>query len=220
MAQTKIDLFFTLSGLDAHLELIPEEGEDTLTLLEETARALVAKGAAPRPQSAGRGAWSTGKPQQPKQLVPGQKCPNCGGPITEKTGSNKDTGKPWRLWLCADRGDTCFKKFQDVTPAPASTGNGGTVPKKVQPSQQQQQQEPVKFQPRATAATSATAPRVAPRATAQQVKKVRGLAALKKITDAALLRRAEELYGVARLEDLSADDAQDLASRLEAVKAS
>lgn len=200
--ETKSDLFFTLHGLDAHVELVAGEGEDMLTILESTVQRLIQMGAQARPQPTSRGGnWSGGKGQgQAKNFVQGEKCPNCGSDIVEKTGTSKQTGKPWRLWLC-EKGDSCFKQFKDVNPTPAPAPNT-TAAKQTPLRPAPPVNEPVKFQPKATE---------------WQLKQIREVAAKKMIPYKWVEKRCSELYGVG-ISSLNKLQAAELLTRLAEAK--
>jgi hypothetical protein len=113
MANSKIDLFGILNGLDFHLEITPSEGESAMTLLQQATKKLREIGAQPRPVpqrggSSGRGGgFNASKPQV---FVNGLECEQCGGGIIEKTGTSK-AGKPYTLRVCATQKEGHYKKF-------------------------------------------------------------------------------------------------------------
>lgn len=103
----KVDLFFQLNGIDAHIELAPDEGEKGMDWLIKACDYLASKGAKPRPQP-GRFGGSGGKAKEP---LP-QSCPTCDGVLVAKDWTAKD-GKAFKIWRC-EADDQHFKKFVPV----------------------------------------------------------------------------------------------------------
>lgn len=220
MSKTKIDLFFSYQGLEAHLEIVPDEGEDLVHVLESEVRRLIASGAQPRPLP-GRGGY--GGNAKTKNIVPNESCPNCGGAVEERNGTNKQSGKPWRLRLCSAKGEDCYKKFMPntPTPVPAQAGNPSsqtvTAKPNVAPVQPAKPLEPVRFPARPNTNTGEKAGLVTPqpKVTAVQLQKIRRLATEKKISTASLEARCKEVYGV-ETSGLTQSQADDLIKKLEA----
>lgn len=109
MAQSKLTIsFLTPTGLEAQLEITPGEREDSITLLKLADKKLAEAGCKSRPTLA-RGGYGGGGSGKAKPPIP-EKCPVCETAILEKSGTNPQTGRVWKLHRCP-KDETHFKQF-------------------------------------------------------------------------------------------------------------
>lgn len=112
MKLNKVDLFFSLNGIDAHIELEPVEGEKGLAEILKVTQYLKESGALPRVnQSKFGGSGKFNTKREPTETD--GKCPTCSEALKEKQWTRRD-GKVYRVLQCPSD-EKHFKEFYPVS---------------------------------------------------------------------------------------------------------